>query len=141
MIGIAHLPEKLAHLEHTDQLELRPCLSTNIGPEVKRELLRMVPQEAQQIVGNLVQSLKLVTSKFLPSIPIGGNVKFDDFGEIEDMIDQEALNHYEIDMQQFDEMNDDHIDQKKPLVGRTPLSNKIQAEGGSLHQASKDDLE
>ena len=35
LIGIAHLPEKLSHLSHVDTLEMRPCLSTNIGPEVK----------------------------------------------------------------------------------------------------------
>jgi hypothetical protein len=35
-------------------------------------------------------------------------------------------------MRHFDDMDDDSkYDSKKPLVGRTPVSNKIQAEGGS----------
>jgi hypothetical protein len=43
LIGIAHLPEKLGGLSYTDQLELRPCLSTNIGPEVTEDLVKSVP--------------------------------------------------------------------------------------------------
>tara|TARA_B110000285_G_C14964666_1_gene533435 strand:- start:252 stop:446 length:195 start_codon:yes stop_codon:yes gene_type:complete len=63
-------------------------------------------------------------------IPIGGNVKFDDFGEIEDIIDQEELNHLEIDMQHLD-IENEHYDSKKPLMGKSPKStSKIQAEGG-----------
>ena len=96
--------------------------------------MRMVPTEAQNIVGNLIQSIKLVTSKFLPLIPIGGNVKFDDFGEIEDIIDQEELNHLEIDMHHLD-MDNDQYDSKKPLVGKSPKSTKIQAEGGSIQRS------
>lgn len=51
-------------------------------------------------------------------------MKFDDFGEIEDIIDQEELNHLEIDMHHLD-MDNDQYDSKKPLVGKSPKSNKI----------------
>ena len=63
-------------------------------------------------------------------------MKFDDFGEIEDIIDQEELNHLEIDMHHLD-MDNDHYDSKKPLVGKSPKSSKIQAEGGSIQKSHK----
>ena len=34
LIGIAHLPEHLEPLSHSDSIELRPTLVTDIGPEV-----------------------------------------------------------------------------------------------------------
>lgn len=66
----------------------------------------------------------------MPLIPIGGNVKFDNFGEIEDIIDQEELNHLEIDMHHLD--MEENFDSKKPLI-----KSKIQAEGGSIQKSKK----
>ena len=45
LIGIAHLPEKSGHLSHADSLELRPCLGTNIGAEVKEAIWKFAPPE------------------------------------------------------------------------------------------------
>lgn len=38
----------------------------------------MVPERAIPIIGNLLHSIKLIASKALPTIPISGNVKFED---------------------------------------------------------------
>lgn len=83
LIGIAHLPETLGHLTHSDNLELRPCLYTNIGKEVNDALINneYTPDEAKPIISNLIHSLKLITYKVLPKLPISGNVKFDDLWE------------------------------------------------------------
>ena len=87
LIGIAHLPEKLAHLSHADSLEMRPCLGTNIGPDVRDALWKYAPAECQPIIGNLFHSLKLICSKILPKLSVSGNVKFDDiFDDIEDVM-------------------------------------------------------
>ena len=76
LIGIAHLPDKLANLRHGDQMELRPCLGTNIGKEVKDTLWKRAPEDCQAIIGNLFHAIKHITSKILPDLPISGNVKF-----------------------------------------------------------------
>ena len=85
LIGIAHLPESMNYLKHTDQLELRPCLSTDIGSEVDF-LVKSAPSDAAPILNNLIYSLKLIASKVLPNLPISGNVRFDDqWDPIEDI--------------------------------------------------------
>lgn len=80
LIGIAHLPEKLEALNYADSLELRPTIITDIGPEVTKSMLdpRLIPEEAIPIIGNLFHSIKLITQKVLPRLPISGNVRFED---------------------------------------------------------------
>lgn len=91
LIGIAHLPTNLEHLRHSDQLELRPCLSTNIGEEVKAAMMKFASDEMKPIIGNLIYSLKLIASKILPKLPVGGNVKYDDiWDDIDDIMSSEA---------------------------------------------------
>lgn len=87
LIGIAHLPDKLANITYGDQLELRPSISTNIGKEVRDSMWRSAPEDCQPIIGNLFHAIKHITSKILPELPISGNVKFDDiWDEINDVM-------------------------------------------------------
>ena len=93
LIGIAHLPEKLADLSFQEQLEIRPCLSTNISKDLNRDLLDLVPNEGKPIFLNLVHSLKLITAKILPNIPVCGNVNFEDiWDEIDDIMSADEFN-------------------------------------------------
>lgn len=116
LIGIAHLPEKLAHITYGDQLELRPTIDANIGKEVRDTLWKSAPEECQPIIGNLFHAIKHITSKILPELPISGNVKFDDiWDEIDDVMnpfDQDqpyqgevAQNDIELQMKQFEHDN------------------------------------
>ena len=50
-----------------------------------------VPLEARPIIENLVHSLKLITSKVLPNLPISGNVRFDDQWDPIDLIVNQVI--------------------------------------------------
>jgi hypothetical protein len=43
------------------------------------------------IVGNLIQAIKLIASKILPNLPVGGNVKFDENWEAETVLASSPL--------------------------------------------------
>lgn len=90
LIGIAHLPERLKNVRYATQAEIRPFFSTDIGKEVDKELSKYAPLICQPIIANLTHSLKLITAKILPQLPVGGNVPFDDiWDEIEEIMHAE----------------------------------------------------
>ena len=74
------MPAHLSYISYKDSLELRPCISTNLAKEVDQAIAnpKMIPDRAVAVVGNLIHSIKLIASKAIPSIPISGNVEFDD---------------------------------------------------------------
>lgn len=77
LIGIAHLPESLRDLSFHKRFELRPCLTTNIGPMIAEEL-EGTPEEAAVIIYNLFHAVKLICSRVLPHVPATSNVVCED---------------------------------------------------------------
>lgn len=77
LIGIAHLSDSFRKLSFHKRFELRPCLTTNIGPMIEEELQGM-PTEVAVIVGNLFHAVKLICSRVLPHVPATSNVVCED---------------------------------------------------------------
>ena len=102
MLNALPLPDNLKNLLYSDKVELRPCLSTNIGKELSEKLLdpQLVPEKAMPIVGNLIHAIKLIASKVLPNLPISGNVKFEENWEEETIL---ANSPFKGDIKHFDE--------------------------------------
>lgn len=60
---------------------------------MNRDLLDLVPNEGKPIFLNLVHSLKLITAKILPNIPVCGNVNFEDiWDEIDEIMSADEFN-------------------------------------------------
>ena len=76
LIGIAHLPEKLSKLRFYKQFELRPCITTDLGPMIEEQLPDdKVPKNAKPIIANLFHAIKLICAKVLPVVPHSGNIQ------------------------------------------------------------------
>jgi hypothetical protein len=80
LIGIAHLPESMAHLKFSKGFEFRPMFTTNIGDQIESELLTAVPKNAIMVTKNLFCAIRTVAGHILHRIPISGNVRYDDEG-------------------------------------------------------------
>ena len=77
LIGIAHLPEQYMKMQYHKRFELRPTLTTDIGPMIHEELLD-TPPELLVIFKNLLHAVKLITFRVLPNIDITSNVVCED---------------------------------------------------------------
>jgi hypothetical protein len=77
LIGIAHLPESLRKLKLHKRFELRPCLTTNIGPMIEEELQGLGKVE-MAIIMNLFHAVRLISSRVLPHVPTTSNVVCED---------------------------------------------------------------
>lgn len=73
LIGVAHLPEQWRELTYHRRFELRPCLTTEIGPMILEELTG-TPAEIMTIINNLFHAVKLICSRVLPHVPSTSNV-------------------------------------------------------------------
>ena len=77
LIGIAHLPDNLRQLSYHKRFELRPCLTTNIGPMIDEEMAG-TPEDVAVIISNLFYAVKLICSKVLHQVPSTSNVVCED---------------------------------------------------------------
>ena len=76
LIGIAHLPDSMAGVKFMRSFEFRPTLTTNIGPLVEEELIKVVPKKAHLVTKNLLCAIKTVCAHVLHRVPICGNITY-----------------------------------------------------------------
>lgn len=80
----------MSKLRFYRSFDVRPSLSTNLGPQIESEL-KDLPKHAHLVTMNLFSAVKLISNKLIHRIGVSGNVSYQDDNYDQNIAKQHAI--------------------------------------------------